>query len=108
MYCQDDAILHELVKQSTRNDLTLIPYSLPDYRQSKEKTLIVQDGNEFEMNIFGKHSMLNLNAAKSVCKVLGITEADFLRAISSFKGASKRLEKIVDTNAVIAFIDFVS
>lgn len=106
VYCQDDAILHELVQQSTRNDLTLIPYSLPDYRQSKDKTVIVQDGNEFEMNIFGKHNMHNINAAKSVCKVLGISETDFLRAISSFKGASKRLEKIVETNAVIAFIDF--
>jgi UDP-N-acetylmuramate: L-alanyl-gamma-D-glutamyl-meso-diaminopimelate ligase len=44
---------------------------------------------------------LNLEAAKAVCKALDIDDQIFYKAISSFKGASKRLELMghnADTN----------
>lgn len=37
---------------------------------------------------------------------MGIDEDDFYEAIGSFKGASKRLEKIVETSSTLVFKDF--
>jgi UDP-N-acetylmuramate: L-alanyl-gamma-D-glutamyl-meso-diaminopimelate ligase len=48
----------------------------------------------------------NLLAAKLVCEKLGIAEKDFLHAISSFKGASKRLEKVFESGDATLYRDF--
>jgi UDP-N-acetylmuramate: L-alanyl-gamma-D-glutamyl-meso-diaminopimelate ligase len=46
------------------------------------------------MEIFGEHNMQNLAAAREACYAAGISEDDFYSAIPSFKGTSKRLQKI--------------
>jgi UDP-N-acetylmuramate: L-alanyl-gamma-D-glutamyl-meso-diaminopimelate ligase len=48
----------------------------------------------------------NLAGAKWICQHMGIDEDDFYEAISTFKGASKRLEKIAESNTSIAYKDF--
>ena len=37
---------------------------------------------------------------------MGVDEADFYEAIASFKGASKRLEKIAESKTKVAYKDF--
>ena len=37
---------------------------------------------------------------------MGVDEVDFYEAIASFKGASKRLEKIAESNNKVAYKDF--
>jgi len=49
---------------------------------------------------------MNINGARLVCKELGIAEKDFYRAISSFKGASNRLELIGKNEHTAVFKDF--
>ena len=46
------------------------------------------------MEIFGRHNMQNLQAACLACQQIGISANDFYREISTFSGASNRLEKI--------------
>jgi len=58
------------------------------------------------LEIFGKHNMQNLAGAKWICQHIGIDEDEFYEAIGSFKGASKRLEKIADKKSTIVFKDF--
>jgi UDP-N-acetylmuramate: L-alanyl-gamma-D-glutamyl-meso-diaminopimelate ligase len=58
------------------------------------------------LEVFGSHNLQNLQAAKLVCEKLGVSETDFLHAISSFKGASKRLEKIFESSDAILYRDF--
>ena len=48
--------------------------------------------------------MANLKAAALVCEKLGIEEADFLSAMSSFKGVGKRLELI--SHDPIVYLDY--
>jgi len=48
----------------------------------------------------------NLAGAKWICQNMGVDEADFYEAISSFKGASKRLEKIAEVKGKLAYKDF--
>jgi UDP-N-acetylmuramate: L-alanyl-gamma-D-glutamyl-meso-diaminopimelate ligase len=43
------------------------------------------------LEVFGEHNLKNLNAAKLVLEQLGISAEQFYVAISSFKGAAKRL-----------------
>jgi len=44
--------------------------------------------------IFGDHNLQNLNAARLVCRELGITNKSFYQKIATFKGASNRLELV--------------
>ncbi len=58
------------------------------------------------MQVFGKHNMQNLQAAMLACHCIGVAPDDFYREISSFTGASNRLEKIAETEDCVAYKDF--
>ena len=58
------------------------------------------------LEIFGEHNLQNLAGAKWICQHMGIDEEDFYEAIASFKGASKRLEKIAENSQTVVFKDF--
>ena len=58
------------------------------------------------IEVFGEHNLKNLAGAKWICQHMGIDEDDFYEAIGSFKGASKRLEKIAETSSSLVFKDF--
>ena len=57
------------------------------------------------LEIFGKHNLNNLAGAKWICQQLGVDEVDFYEAMTTFKGASKRLEPI-EGLSYTAFRDF--
>ncbi|MBL4577418.1 MAG: peptidoglycan synthetase, partial [Flavobacteriales bacterium] len=48
----------------------------------------------------------NLNGARLVCERLGVSSDDFMEAISSFKGASNRLELVRRSVDKVVFKDF--
>jgi UDP-N-acetylmuramate: L-alanyl-gamma-D-glutamyl-meso-diaminopimelate ligase len=58
------------------------------------------------MNVFGEHNLQNILGAKLVLNEIGVTDEDFYAAISSFKGAAKRLEKIGENETTTIFKDF--
>src|SRR5690606_19852940 len=47
-----------------------------------------------------------LSGAKWICQNMGVDEADFYQAIASFRGASKRLEKISENQDRVIYKDF--
>ena len=59
-----------------------------------------------EMQVFGRHNMQNLQAAMLACHCIGVAPDDFYREISTFTGASNRLEKICETESSVAYKDF--
>ena len=61
---------------------------------------------DLPLEIFGNHNLQNLAGAKWICQHMGIDEDDFYEAIATFKGASKRLEKIVENDSTVIFKDF--
>ena len=63
------------------------------------------EGN-VEMQVFGRHNMQNLQAAMLACHCIGVNPDDFYREISTFTGASNRLEKICETADSVAYKDF--
>ena len=77
---------------SRHDDMTIIPY----------KEYI----GDVPMQVFGRHNMQNLQAAMLACHCIGVAPEDFYREISSFTGASNRLEKICETETSVAYKDF--
>lgn len=98
----------ELVKvvEKEGKHLQLIPYTIPSYQIENGKTIVQFGNNRATLEVFGSHNLQNLLAAKLVCQKLGVSEKDFLHTISSFKGASKRLEKIFEAPDAILYRDF--
>jgi len=100
IYFNEDEHLKKLSKEET--DCQLIPYATP--KHSIENGITTLENTE--LIIFGNHNLQNLNAAKLVCKELGVSEEDFFRQISTFKGASMRLELVKKTNTSSIYKDF--
>lgn len=94
------------IVQKLRPDIQSLPYSIPDHETINGKTWIKSNSARTPLLIFGNHNLANIAGARSVCTQLGINERQFSEAISSFKGASNRLEKIHEIDDCIIFRDF--
>jgi len=49
---------------------------------------------------------MNINAARLICNQIGIDDNEFYKSISSFKGASNRLELLAENSKTKIFKDF--
>lgn len=89
-------------------NLRMIAEELVESRKSKVKSIVPyrEYTGDVKMQVFGKHNMQNLQAAMLACHCIGVKPEDFYREISSFTGASNRLEKICETNGSVAYKDF--
>ena len=105
VYNEEDEEVVKVVENST-NYFRKIPYKTPEYNISNGKVYLETNMGEIELSVFGKHNLLNLEGARFICQQLGIMEEEFYEAIMSFKGASKRLEKIERTDKGILYKDF--
>ncbi len=105
IYNEEDPVVKQLA-EATTNTIRKIPYCTPEYSVEDGETLIETNEGALPLEIFGAHNLNNLAGAKWVCQNMGIDEDEFYEAISSFKGASKRLEKIAETPTAIAYKDF--
>ena len=106
VYCELDEHLKKLVPQ-TAPQLKKLPYGIPEYIIDENgQTFLIHDGTKTPLKIFGEHNLMNLNGARLVCNELGIGDWDFYDAISSFKGASNRLELIAENENTKVFKDF--
>lgn len=106
IYNENDEELNKLVKSSHRNDIQYKPYAVPMHFINDGATSVVIDGERGSLQVFGEHNLANLNAAWHVCKELKISAKDFVNAIGTFKGASKRLELLAKSESTIVYRDF--
>lgn len=107
IYCDDDKEVHDVAVKNSRTDIAKLPYDVPEYKVENGVTYIVSATHEeIPLQIFGRHNMLNLTAARYACRELGISDSDFDKAISSFEGASKRLECISQSDKAVVYKDF--
>lgn len=106
VYCELDEHLAKLVP-NTAPKLKKIPYAIPPYDIDKYgQTHILDDQQKIAIKVFGEHNLMNINGARLICNELGINKSDFYAAISSFKGASNRLELIAENNNTKVYKDF--
>ena len=104
-YNAEDKVVKEVVETS-ENPIRKFPYETPEYTVENGETFLETPDGPMPIEIFGKHNLNNLAGAKWICQQMGIDEDDFFEAIATFRGASKRLEKIAENNTSVVYKDF--
>ena len=99
---------HELKKlvSSNKSNLNYIPYSIPKHKIIDGVSFIDVNNRLYRLKIFGDHNLQNISGALNICKALGVESEDFYNAITSFNGASSRLELVYKSSETIIFKDF--
>ncbi|MBL7856565.1 MAG: peptidoglycan synthetase [Cyclobacteriaceae bacterium] len=96
-----------MIGKKERNDVLEITFKSHAHATDNHGQIFLTNGKErYPIKIFGSHNLQNLSAAKEVLKKIGIAPDKFFEAISSFEGASGRLEKIKDGASTTVYKDF--
>jgi len=104
-YNEEDVEVKKVVEASG-NTIRKLPYHTPDYSVENGQTLLETPEGPMPIEVFGRHNLSNLAGAKWICQNMGVDEDDFYEAIATFKGASKRLEKIAEAPDRVIYKDF--
>ena len=105
VYNEEDVEVKNVVEDSTHT-IKRYPYQTPNYSIVDGVTYLDTPDGEMPLEIFGGHNLQNMAGAKWICQHIGVGEEEFYEAIATFKGASKRLEKIAETKSTVVFKDF--
>ncbi|WP_299064855.1 Mur ligase family protein [uncultured Polaribacter sp.] len=105
VYNVEDENVKDVV-ESSQNHIKKYPYQTPKHFVDNGVTFLETEEGDLPLEVFGNHNLQNLAGAKWICQHMGVDEDDFYEAIASFKGASKRLEKIAENNSTVIFKDF--
>ena len=105
VYNIDDEVLTQVVEE-VDHPITKIPYSHHEYSIANGITTLHTQEKDYPISFFGKHNLMNFNAAKHILLNLGLLEDQILSSIQNFEGADKRLSRIYAKNETYAFRDF--
>lgn len=103
IYCDEDKEVHRVAVENRRTDIQKLPYVCPEHRVENGVTYL---NNRTPLMVFGHHNLLNLTAARLACRQVGVTDEQFDEAISTFEGASKRLELVKKSDTCAVYKDF--
>ena len=126
IYCDEDAEVHRVAVENQRSDIQKLPYVCPEHRVENGVTYLLGTqasrlqaagtaafpdaagtaAHPVPLQVFGHHNLLNLTAARLACRQVGVTDEQFDEAISSFEGASKRLELVKKNDSCAVYKDF--
>jgi UDP-N-acetylmuramate: L-alanyl-gamma-D-glutamyl-meso-diaminopimelate ligase len=119
VYCELDKEVKK-VCETARADIKKFPYGIPLHKIENGTTVLtncplpartepVRSGGptaNCQLEIFGEHNLMNLNGARLVCNQINVSDEQFYEAISSFKGAAKRLELVKKNSKTAVYKDF--
>ena len=105
VYNEEDEEVNKIVKEAA-NSIKKEAYRTPNYTIENGQVFIESSEGKIPLQVFGKHNLQNLAGAKLICQSIGVSEEEYFEAISTFSGASKRLEKLAEGISSIIFKDF--
>jgi len=105
IYCNEDTEVQK-VARVVHGKMKKLPYGIPEHSVIDGKTILSSPEGNFPLKVFGNHNLMNMEGARLVCNQLNISNTYFYQAISSFKGASNRLELIAEKPGFTAYRDF--
>jgi UDP-N-acetylmuramate: L-alanyl-gamma-D-glutamyl-meso-diaminopimelate ligase len=94
------------IADNVRSDVRTLPYGGLTYTLDGDATVVTYNDADYRINLFGKHNMQNMHGAMLACQQIGIAPEEFLKAIETFSGAAKRLQKLKETPTSVAYLDF--
>ena len=92
--------------QNFKRQLKTTGYKKPIFTVVKNGSVLRMDDIDFPLAIFGSHNLQNMMGAMEVAGCMGINSHDFLNAMRGFKGAGKRLQKVLEFDEFLMFKDF--
>ena len=104
-YNTEDLNVKTIVEESD-NQIRKFPYQTPEHTIEDGVTYLETEEGQLPLEIFGAHNLNNLAGSKWICQQMGVDQDDFYEAISSFSGASKRLEKVAENANCVVYKDF--
>lgn len=104
-YYNGDKILQK-VAQEHSGHLQAKSYNTLKHTIENGETFVNYRGHNNRLEIFGKHNLQNLNAARIICNQLKVNNKKFFEAMETFGGAAKRLQRIVKNDNNVAYLDF--
>jgi len=105
IYCNDDKVLQEMSNNADIRAKKMSYDVHPHYIENGVTFLETPVGN-IPLQIFGKHNLTNINAARLACNAAGVSNEQFYNAIQTFKGASNRLELLGKNDTCAIYKDF--
>ncbi len=103
IYNEEDAVVKEIGEKAPTFK---VAYKTAEHSIENGITFAIWKDQKFPLKIFGNHNLQNLSGAKLICKQLGIECEKFYQAISTFKGASRRLEVVSQRGDTVIYKDF--
>ncbi|WP_462317631.1 UDP-N-acetylmuramate--L-alanine ligase [Marinilabilia sp.] len=104
IYYEKDKVLSEIAENL--QEVTVIPYDEVTADTKDGNTIVESEGVKYKLGIFGHHNLQNLAGAMEVAMKIGIPKPDFLKAMTSFEGASRRLQVLAENDESKVFFDF--
>ena len=105
IFCETDTMVG-IVGNKQRADVVSVGYKAHTHATENGKEFLINGKERVPIQIFGAHNLQNISAAKELLKRIGISNDQFYQAVTSFEGASGRLEKLKENNSTIIFKDF--
>ena len=96
----------KIIVEASDNQIRKFPYQTPEHTIEDGVTYLETEEGPLPLEIFGAHNLNNLAGSKWICQQMGVDQDDFYEAISSFSGASKRLEKVAENANCVVYKDF--
>ena len=104
-YNNEDPEVKRVIETSGQK-LTALPYQTPPFHYEDGFPVMDTDAGPVKVSVFGRHNLLNMQAAIDVCMELGVAESACYQAIASFTGAARRLEKVKEEKNLLVYRDF--
>ncbi len=106
IFNSEDPIANKIGK-TERTDVNSLPYKT--HESIVENGIVylkTKDKERTPIQLFGKHNLQNISAAREVLKRIGIANNQFYEALPSFKGADGRLQKVFSNDQTTVYKDF--
>jgi UDP-N-acetylmuramate: L-alanyl-gamma-D-glutamyl-meso-diaminopimelate ligase len=112
IYYKKDKLLQKIASHAPAQ---VIAYDTPAHHIDQYQTyldvdynyeLTDKEGVGVPLQIFGKHNLQNFQAARMVCRELGLSDGQIFKAIQEFSGAAKRFETLSKKEKQVVFKDF--
>ena len=105
IWCEEDAELMRVAPQFNQS-VKQLAYRTPSHEIKNGVTSLITESGDYDLEVFGKHNLMNLEGARLVCNEIGVSNDIFYKAIQSFEGAANRLQLLFKNEATIVFKDF--
>ena len=103
---QSDLVLSELTAECPEHCEKTGYVAHPANIENGQTILKGEDGIAYPIHVFGEHTLKNLNGARLICEQIGVSPTEFYEAMTTFKGAAKRLELVASSTTSLLYKDF--